>query len=395
MREVTEPFQFQAAVRLLDFMRQADEPGLINLAAGVPGLEALPRTQLEVAFRAGFEHDGAAMLAYHHPEGDHELRELLAARLTRRGAPVKREELVLVTGCTQALQVLLTITVKPGDIVACEAPAYYGMLELLSAAQVRVLPLPVAGADGIDLDAAEPLLERWRPKCMIVCTALSNPSGATMAVPNRERLVSICRRLGTRLIDDDIYGELVEGGALTPLRAWDPEGDVVSYASSFCKSVAPGLRVGVCVPGRALHERFATVKCQQDLHSAVVSEVALREFLKAGALDPHLDWLRVRNHRRRELALDAVARSFPEGTHTLRPRGGYMLWVELPGRLDLAPVRTRARAAGIVFGAGDVFYPAPPERTALRLNCAKASESELVQGIEALGSILCDEVQDK
>src|SRR3954470_364139 len=101
MREAREPFQFEAAVRLLDFMRQPDEPGLINLAAGVPGLDALPKTQLEAAFRAGFERDGAAMLAYHHPEGDHELRELLAARLSSRGAAVRREELVLVTGCTQ------------------------------------------------------------------------------------------------------------------------------------------------------------------------------------------------------------------------------------------------------------------------------------------------------
>jgi DNA-binding transcriptional MocR family regulator len=382
------PFAFTASVRLIDFMRQADEPGLINLAAGVPGLEALPREALEAAFTMGFAREGARMLAYHHPEGDHELRELIAARLSGRGAPVQGREIVAVTGCTQALQLLLTVAVRPGDIVACEAPAYYGLLELLSAAGARVLPLAVAGGEGIDVDAAEPLLEQWRPKCLVVCTALSNPSGATMPEENRERLVAMCRRLKIRVIDDDIYAELLEGTPPAPLRKWDPEGEIVSYASSFCKSVAPGLRVGMCVPWRDRHEEVATLKCQQDMHSAVVTEVALREFLKAGAMEPHLNGLRVRNRRRRELALEAITRSFPEGTRTLPPRGGYMLWAELPRKMDLTPIRQQARAAGIVFGAGDAFFAAMPEKTCVRLNCAKATEEELVRGIEVLGGIL-------
>src|SRR3954467_11151517 len=101
------PAPLQAAGRLIDFMRQADEPGLINLAAGVPGLDALPRVELEEAFRRGFANDGSAMLAYHPPEGDHELREILARRLQGRGATVEAGDVITVTGCTQALQLML------------------------------------------------------------------------------------------------------------------------------------------------------------------------------------------------------------------------------------------------------------------------------------------------
>jgi DNA-binding transcriptional MocR family regulator len=201
-------------------------------------------------------------------------------------------------------------------------------------------------------------------------------------------LVDICQRTGTRIIDDDIYGELLEGGAPRPLRAWDPEGAVVSYVTSFCKSVAPGLRVGFCIPGPEWHERFADRKCQQDLHSAVVAEVALREFLRAGAFDPHLEKLRQRNRRRREIALETIARAFPNGTEVPVPRGGYMLWAQLPGHFDLKALATAARAERVVFGADRVFFAAPPERSCLRLNCAKASEEELVQGIETLGRLL-------
>ena len=382
----TEPQTFRAAGRLIDFMRQADEPGLINLAAGVPGLDALPVEELRAAFVRGFEKEGAKMLAYHHPEGDRALREHLAERLNTRGASLRGEQLVTVTGCTQGLQLMLSVLVQPGDIVAVEAPAYYGLLELLSVAGVRVLPLPVADGAGIDPAQAEPLLARWKPRCLIVCTALSNPSGATVPEANRERLVAICRAHGVRLIEDDIYGELVDGGAPKTMLAWD-DGSTVSYVTSFSKSVSPGLRVGVCVPG-ALHEDYAARKCQQDLHSATVSEVALREFLESGALDPHLTRLRERNRHRRTLALDAIARSFPTGTRVTPPRGGYMLWAELPRTLDLAAVRDAARAERIVFASGAVFFTQPPEKTCLRLNCAKATEAELVHGLTTLGAIL-------
>jgi len=386
---MSEPFTFPAPARLIDFMRQADQPGLINLAAGVPGLESLPTAQLQEAFGRAVAKEGAAVFAYHHPEGDRDLRDLLAARLTKRGAAVEGNQIVTVTGCTQGIQILLSILVKPGDVVACEAPAYYGLLELLSAARVKALPIQIRGADGIDPEETEAQLARWKPRCLVVCSALSNPSGATLPDASREKLVEICKRHGVRLIEDDIYGELVDGGGPRPMLAWDPEGSTVSYVSSVSKSISPGLRVGLCVPG-TLHEEYAARKCQQDLHSSVVSEAALREFLAADALDPHLEGLHKRNRRRRELALDAIARTFPSGTEVVQPRGGYMLWTELPSKVDLGAVRDRARQEGIVFAAGSVFFASPQEKSYLRLNCAKASEEELVRGLSVIGEILME-----
>jgi len=382
----SEPFTFTAAGRLIDFMRQADETGLINLAAGVPGLDALPDEPLRDAFARAFANEGVKVLAYHHPEGDPALRDLLAERLRQRGATVQASGVLATTGCTQALQVMLSVLVQPGDIVACEAPAYYGMLELLSVAGARVLPLPLAGDDGIDLAAAEEALRRWRPKCLVVCSSLSNPSGATLPEVSRERLVALCRELQVRIIEDDIYADLLDGGAPRPMLAFD-DGATVSYVSSFSKSVAPGLRVGVCVPG-SLFEEAAARKCQQDLHSSVITEVALREFLAAGAMEPHLERLRRRNARRRELALSALERSFPEDTKVSRPRGGYMLWAELAGSPDLREVRRRAREQRVVFASGDVFFTSTAAASCIRLNCAKASEEELLRGIEILGGIL-------
>ena len=368
-------------------MRQADEPGLINLAAGIPGLDALPTEALREAFARAMAEEGATLFAYHHPAGDHRLRELLAAQLQRRGAQVKDQQILTTTGCTQALQLMLSLVLRAGDVVACEAPAYYGMLELLAELGARVLPLPVAGDDGIDPAAAEEMFVRWKPRCFVVCSSLSNPSGVTLSTATRQRLVALCQRERVRIIEDDIYGELVDGGAPPPMLAFD-DGSTVSYVSSFSKSVSPGLRVGVCVPG-TLFEEAAARKCQQDLHSAAPTEVALRMFLEAGALEPHVDSLRARNARRRVLALEIIQRTFPAGTQVVPPRGGYMLWAQLPSAIDLRKVAIRARAERVVFASGDVFFAAPPASSCLRLNCANATEEELARGLEILGAILC------
>jgi len=389
-----EPFHFQAPARLVDFMRQADLRGVINLAAGVPGPDALPARALRDAFEEVYAAEGAAIYGYHHPEGDGELRDLLAARLVTRGVPrLEGAQTVITTGCTQALQLMLAVLAGPGDVVACEAPAYYGLLELIAAMGARILPIPVSGVEGIDPEVARPLLERWKPKCLVVCTSLSNPSGATLPQPARERLVEICRETGVRLIEDDIYGELCDGGAPTPCLAYD-DGSTVSYVTSFSKSVAPALRVGYCVPGTPeLHDAVATKKCQQDLHGAVIPEVTLRQFIRRGSLDPHLDWLRERNRRRREQVLDAIRGSFPAGTRVESPEGGFMLWVELPQGCDLALLRERAFAEGVVFAAGTAFFAREPDRTPsprrfVRLNAAKADETELVRGVGTLGRLV-------
>jgi DNA-binding transcriptional MocR family regulator len=187
-----------------------------------------------------------------------------------------------------------------------------------------------------------------------------------------------------RIIEDDIYAELVDGGAPKPMRAFD-DGSTVSFVSSFSKSVSPGLRGGLCIPG-TIFEETATLKCQQDMHGSVVSEGVLRFFLEAGAMDPHLARLRERNTRRRALAREAIGRAFPAGTHLAEPVGGYMLWARLPQGIDLATVRDRARKEGVVFCSGDVFFADQPPAPYMRLNCSKASEEQLVRGLEVIGA---------
>lgn len=208
-------------------------------------------------------------------------------------------------------------------------------------------------------------------------------------MPNEARraLVQICRKTGTHILEDEIYGELSEIGGLRPIRSYD-DGSSVSYVMSYSKTVAPGIRVGVCVPG-ANTDRFALLKCQQDMHSATVCEVAFRKYLEANDLDSHLKYLRVLNNQRRQVAREIIGQHFPKETIVWSPEGGFLLWVELPQHIDIEAAYQAALLKNVAFSRGTSFFPTPEAKvSSMRLNCSRPTTNELVRGLEILGKIL-------
>ncbi len=381
------PYAFRPRGRLLDFMRQVGDPDLINLAAGLPSVDCVPKAALEDAFARTLRDNADEALGYHTPDGDLRLREILADRFRRRGIQTTADKMVLTTGCTQALHGMIRLLARPGDVVACEAPAYYATLEMLGDLGFRVLPIPVRDSEGIDLDLVRTLFQRFRPVLFVICSTLSNPSGSTLPNAVRAELVQICRESGTRILEDEIYGELSEIPDLKPIRAYD-DGSTVAYVTSFSKSVAPGLRIGVCLPGLD-SESFALLKCQQDMHSATLCEVAFRSYLERDELDQHLEFLRSFNRGRRELGLRIIHECFPKSTRIWEPAGGFMLWVELPVDVDIERVYRQAMEMKIAFGRGAVFFTSDNEHVgAMRLNCSWPNEAALVKGLQILGQIM-------
>ena len=188
------PRRFCPESGLLDLMRQVERPGWINLGAGVPAPELLPVAALRRAFTRANRESGRGMWAYQRPEGHEGLREQVAERWSARGARVSKADVLLTTGCTQALHLALQVHAAPGQVVACESPCYYNLLEQIHLRGCRALPLPLAGGEGLDLDVAGELLRRHRPSCLVVCPTLSNPSAATMDERAREALVALCRK---------------------------------------------------------------------------------------------------------------------------------------------------------------------------------------------------------
>jgi DNA-binding transcriptional MocR family regulator len=388
---MNSPYTFTPRARLLEFMRQAGNPNLINLAAGLPSVDCVPKAALQRAFEAAFNEEPDVALGYHTPDGDYALRAKIAERFARRGISVTPEEMVMTTGCTQALNGMIRLLAQPADVVACEAPAYYGTLEMLGDTGIRVLPVPVRDSRGVDLDLVTTLFERFRPKFFVVCSTLSNPSGATMSNEARRALLEICRKTDTRILEDEIYGELSEIEGLRPIRSYD-DGSIVSYVTSFSKTVAPGLRVGVCLPGGNT-DRFAQLKCQQDMHSATLCEVAFRKYLENSDLDSHLKYLKELNRQRREIGRQVIEKYFPPGTILWTPEGGFLLWLDVPHQLDIEAVYRAALQKNVAFSRGAAFFTNSEANVSfMRINCSRPTTNELVQGLETLGKILSSHV---
>ena len=381
------PYTFQPRGRLLNVMRQVGDPGLINLAAGLPSVHCVPKEDLANAFAVTLKENADEALGYHVPDGDVRLRQLLVDRFRRRGVNTKVDQIVITTGCSQALHGMIRLLTNPGDIVACEAPAYYATLEIIGDRGLKVLPIPVRDSNGIDFELAQVLFRRFRPKLFVICSTLSNPSGATIPNEARKGLIELCRETGTRILEDDIYGELSENPDLKPIRAFD-DGSIVSYVTSFSKTVAPGLRIGVCLPGTDANP-FALYKCQEDMHSATLCEVAFRRYFETGRLDSHLDFLRRFNRERRELALRVVEECFPTSAKVWQPSGGFLLWVELPPTTDVERVYRTALNEKVAFCPGAAFFTSQEQEVAaMRLNCSRPTEDELVTGLRVLGRSL-------
>ena len=374
-------------IRLLDLMRQTEDPSVINLAAGIPSSDFLPMDALKTALEGEIQSRAREMFSYHRPEGAGILREAIRDYLAIRGVRTSFDEVLVTTGCSGALSTMMSTLLKKGDTVVCEAPAYYGQLELLRAIGVKFRTVNTAVGQEPDPAKWEKALKaKPKPKLLVVTSTLSNPSGATLKEEWRPRMVEMCRKMGVPILEDDIYGDLLGRARPKPMRAFD-DGSTVLYVTSFSKTVAPGLRIGFALPGKWM-DAAADRQCRQTIHGGVPPEFVTASFLRSGRMEGHLEMLRSVYGKRRELAGGILSRELPEGIRADDPSGGYMLWVR-GGRPSLMEeVSKQCLAKGVAVVGGGIFFANPPKEACFRLNCARATPEDLARGVGIFCEVL-------
>jgi len=374
-------------IRLLDLMRQTEDPHVINLAAGIPSADFLPLDALRTALEGELASRAREMFSYHRPEGASLLREAIRDYLGVRGVNVQSDQILVTTGCSGALATMMNTVLKRGDTVVCEAPAYYGQLELLRAIGVKFRTVNTAVGQEPDPAKWEKALKaKPKPKLLVVTSTLSNPSGATLKEEWRPRMVEMCKKMGVPILEDDIYGDLLGRARPKPLHAYD-DGSTVLYVTSFSKTVAPGLRIGFALPGKWM-DAAADRQCRQTIHGGVPPEFITASFLRSGRMEGHLEMLRSVYAKRRELAGGILSRELPEGIRADDPSGGYMLWVRggRPGLME--EVSKQCLAKGVAVVGGGIFFANPPKEACFRLNCARATPEDLARGVGIFCEVL-------
>ena len=314
-------------------------------------------------------------------------REAVARRALRAGMRLAPEEVLPTNGCIEALNLALRAVAGPGDTVAVESPAFYGLLQVLESLGMRALEIPTSPQTGLSIEALELALGAYdRIRAVVVVPHLQNPTGSVMPDAHKLRLVRLCSGHGVALIEDDSYTELLDAeGTPRALQSFDENGGVI-HCASLHKVLAPGLRLGWIHAGR-WHARVEMLKYAHSRSNEELSQWAAGEFMATGAYDRHLRRLREALRVQRERTADAIAAHFPVGTRLNLPPGGLQLWVELPPGGSAAALFDAALGEHILVAPGTLFSNASRCDGFLRINCGIPWSPTLADGLRRLGEL--------
>ena len=372
-----------------DLMELAMGEDVISLAAGMAAPELYP---IEVLREIGDEvmrEEGRIALQYGPTEGHHPLRESISRLMSSRGAQVAPEEIILLSGSQQGLDLAARVFLDPGDVVVVEEPSFFCALQVFRAAGARIVGVPM-DRDGMRLDILESLLARYSPKLIYTLPTFQNPSGITMSLDRRRQLLEIAYRHQVPILEDDPYSELrYEGDPLPSLKAMDRHGYVL-YLSTFSKMLLPGLRIGWLAAVRPVIRQFALAKQLADLHSNNPAQRLIDRFLRRGLLDSQLARARAEYRRRRDVMLRSLEREAPPGLTWNRPEGGIYLWCRLPGNLSASRLLNAAAQRKVAFVPGDAFFLGGMGQEYLRLNFSLPTPDRIRDGIARLMDALRD-----
>jgi 2-aminoadipate transaminase len=352
----------------------------IPFTRGIPAPSMLPGDEIRAAAEEALRADPGGVLSYA-PGGYLALRRWIAAR-----HGVEPERVLVVNGSLQGLWFVAQHACA-GGLAFVEDPTYDRTLTVLRGVGAEVAGIPL-DEDGLDVAALEEALRRRRPALVYVIPTFQNPSGVTLSLEKRRRLVELVREHDLLLLEDDPYGLLrFEGDPLPTLHELDG-GEHVIYSSSFTKTVAPGLRTGYLVLPEALVEPFGRRSTNTYIGPNTLAAATLAVYCNGGRFEPGVERATALLRERRDAMERALRANFPADARWTTPRGGYFHWVELPPDRDTRSLLDEATAQGVPFVAGADFSASGGARSSMRLAFSYPSPSEIEEGIARLAGVV-------
>jgi 2-aminoadipate transaminase len=362
---------------------------VVSFARGVPAPECLPVAEMADCARAVIERDGHTVLSYGPGGGYGPLREWIAAR-----HGVETSRVVVTTSSLQGFGFVADELVGAGNRVFVEAPAYDRPLKLLSRLRAEVVGVPLDD-EGLDSAVLERDLRDGPPPAFLYTNpTFQNPSGRTLSLERRRHLIELAHEHDLFILEDDPYGLVrFEGEPLPTLFELDSAagggGERVAYASSFSKTVAPGVRVGYLVLPPELAARVEARAVSTYISPPFLTQATVFEFLERGSFEPNLVRVNGLLKLRRDAMLAALDRDFPDTASWSRPQGGYFLWVDLPPDIRADDLQIEAEGVGVTFVKGSDFFTGHLDgEHELRLAYSFVSPEEIAEGVSRLAPLL-------
>ena len=364
----------------------------ISFATARPSEQLFPIDEFRATCREVIQSaEAGPILQLGSPMGYAPLRRYLLETAQKRGLARSDDDILITSGCQQALDLIARVVAGPGSTVLLEDPVYPGLKSVFTHAGSRIAGIPV-GPQGADPDTLARMLASERPKVVVITPNFQNPTGATMPAAARAAVLRLAREAGTVLVESDIYGELrYRGEPIPAIKQLDGADDTI-LLGSFSKMAFPGLRVGWVIGPRAFTARLAEAKKWCDLHTDQLSQAVLLRFAESGRLEAHRSRVVKAGAERLSAALAAARRYLPPEITYTRPQGGMNLWLRLPEPLDAAELALRAHREGVSYMPGKFFAVSRPQSDCLRLSFAGLEPDKIEKGMSILGSVFAADI---
>ena len=395
--EISQPVSRPSEVNLdnlaVKLLQLTQDKNLIQLGTAPPNtnvssVKQLSRIMTKIIREDTHQANGVA--DYDPPPGNKNLRRQIARRMLNAGVNVHPDEIIITTGCQEAMTLSIRAVTKPGDTVIVESPSYFGTLKAIESLGLKALEIPTHAKTGISRTALELAIREWDVSACILTPNFSNPLGYCMSEEDKKALRTTLKQADIPIIEDDIYSELTYGTQRPKaIKAFDEGGDAsnVLLCSSLSKSLSPGLRIGWAIPGRWL-KQVTHLKVSNSMAGATLPALTAARYLEMGIFDRHLRQMRRFYKEQRDYFLHLAALYLPKKIRLTHPEGGFVIWLKLDKRVDSMKLYEQALTENVCIAPGPLFSVSGQYKNFIRINYGTATREQLEQAMIVLGRLI-------
>ncbi len=380
----------RSAIR--DLLKITRQPDIISFGGGLPSPETFPITEMAEISSQLLREKGTVALQYGPTEGEPALREEIAKWMAREKPTVNPENILVTSGSQQGLDIIAKLFLDPNDMAIVELPSYMGGLQAFSAYRAKLIGVPQDN-NGMQMDLLEKTLAKLakrgrKPKFIYVVPDFQNPSGVTMTLERRKRLLELAHIYDLPIVEDSPYRDLRFAGDFVPMICSLDKENYVIALGTFSKLLCPGFRLAWITAATDWTERMVAAKQSMDLSTPIFTQLIVAEYMKRGLLPQQVEKIRKLYARKRGVMINALRRYMPKGVEWTEPEGGLFLWVKLPKHMDTTTLFPKAVENKVAYVVGSSFHCNGKGQNTMRLNFSYPSEEQIEEGIKRLAKML-------
>ena len=368
-----------------EILKVTENPDIISFAGGLPNPSSFPNKEIAESSAVVLKDSSDEALQYSSTEGYIPLRNYISDRYSNAGLDVESDNILMINGSQQGLDLIGKVFLNPGDVMLIERPTYLAAIQAFGLYEPNFVSIPLLD-DGVDIGVLKNRLDSLHPKLFYSIPNFQNPTGITYSLKKRQEIGEIFNQSNTIFVEDNPYGEIrFMGKDLPPVKSF-LENSVL--LGSFSKIVSPGMRLGWIVADNEIMKHLITAKQASDLHSNFLTQMIVHHYLTGYDVEKHLQMIRKMYKIQRDCMVAMIDKYFPSDVKYTKPEGGMFLWVTLPEGMSSLELFEAAIHENVAFVPGEAFYCEDPQKNTLRLNFSNSDEKKIEEGIKRLGNAI-------